>query len=205
MSDKFQNEYRIPSARLQNWNYGWNASCFVTICNKDREHFFGEIQNGTMQYSPAGIIANVLWYEIKNHAKNTELGEFVVMPNHVHSIIILNGDNSGDVDNADLATIAETTHALSLQPQIPSTESPSSTGKTIGQQRFQNQGKNTLSSIVGGYKSAVTKHCNRLGFISAWQSRFHDHIIRDKQSFQKISEYIKNNLLNWPQDKFYNQ
>lgn len=165
-----------------------------------------------MQYSPAGAIANVLWYEIINHATNVELGEFVVMPNHVHGIIILNRDYSGDVDNVDAAyndgaaNDVETTHTLSLQPQPQpqSSASPSTSPKTIGQQRFQNQGKNTLSSIIGGYKSAVTKHCNRLGLPFAWQSRFHDHIIRDEQSFQNISEYIKNNPSNWSQDKFYN-
>ena len=48
-----------------------------------------------MQVSPAGAIAHVLWFEIKNHAKNIELGEFVVMPNHVHGILILDGDNGG--------------------------------------------------------------------------------------------------------------
>ena len=57
---------------------------------------------------------------------------------------------------------------------------------TIGKKRFQNQGKNTLSSIIGSYKSAVTKHSNRLGFNFAWQSRFNDHIIRDYKSHQSI-------------------
>ncbi len=66
MSDKFKNKYRIKSARLQNWDYGWNAAYFVTICTKNRESFFGEIVNGEMQLSPIGEIANLLWYEIKN-------------------------------------------------------------------------------------------------------------------------------------------
>ena len=82
MSEKFKGKYRSESARLQNWNYGSNAACFITICTKDREHYFGEIQGGKMLVSPAGAIAYVLWFEIKNHAKNIELGEFVVMPNH---------------------------------------------------------------------------------------------------------------------------
>jgi putative transposase len=73
-----------------------------------------------------------------------------------------------------------------------------------GQQRFQNQGKNTISSIVGSYKSAVTKYCNRLGLPMGWQTRFHDHIIRDGASFQRISEYIKDNPANWKDDGFFN-
>jgi REP element-mobilizing transposase RayT len=197
MAEKFQNKYRVPSARLQHWDYGWDAAYFVTICTKDRECLFGEIVNGTMNLSGIGIIADVMWYEIKNHAKNIELGEFVVMPNHVHGIIILNGNEEknatggGGNGNDSDGTHVETTHALSLQ------------SKTMGQQRFQNQGKNTLSSIVGGYKSAVTKHAHRLNFDFAWQSRFHEHIIRDEKSFQTISHYIINNPSNWPTDKFF--
>ena len=190
MSDKFKGKFRNESARLQNWDYGWNAAYFVTICTKDRAHFFGEIQNGTMRYSPAGAVAYVLWQEIKNHAINIELGEFVIMPNHVHGIIII------DQKNAD--TVG-TTLALSLQPPPPENEPP----QTIGKQRFQNQGKNTLSSIIGSYKSAVTKYCNRLGLPCGWQPRFHDHIIRDDQSLQRISAYIQNNPSSWNDDKFY--
>jgi REP element-mobilizing transposase RayT len=69
--------------------------------------------------------------------------------------------------------------------------------------RFQNQGKNTISSIIGSYKSAVTKHCNRLGFKFAWQPLFYDHIIRDTKSFENIQNYIANNPANWVTDKFY--
>lgn len=62
---------------------------------------------------------------------------------------------------------------------------------------------NTVSSIIRSYKSAVTKYCNRLGLPFKWQSRYHDHIIRNDESFQRISEYIMNNPLNWREDKFY--
>ena len=91
---KFQNKYRSESTRLRNWDYRWDAAYFITICTKDREHLFGRIADGVMHLSPVGAIADVLWYEIKNHTKNVELGEFVVMPNHVHGIIVLNGNNN---------------------------------------------------------------------------------------------------------------
>src|SRR5664279_1981169 len=134
MAEKFQNKYRVPSARLQHWDYGWDAAYFITICTKDRECLFGEIVNGSMNLSGLGIIADIMWYEIKNHAKNIELGEFVVMPNHVHGIIILNGndaenatqvaDDGNDFDSARAIGTThpvETRHALSLQdqPQSP--------------------------------------------------------------------------------------
>ncbi len=77
--------------------------------------------------------------------------------------------------------------------------------RTIGQQRFQNQGKNTISSIVGGYKSAITKHFRRLGYEFAWQSRFHDYIIRNDIAYNRIVEYIQKNPQNWNRDKFYDK
>ncbi|MCE5346031.1 MAG: transposase [Bacteroidales bacterium] len=190
--DKFQNKYRIPSTRLQNWNYGQNAAYFVTICTQDRECYFGDVVDGKMHLSDIGIIADILWHEIKNHVQNIELGEFVVMPNHVHGILILNGNDTIRMNNANV----ETTHALSLQTQQQTQQ------QTNGQKRFQNQGKNTLSSIIGSYKSAVSKHAHRLGFHFVWQSRFHDHIIRNRQSYQTISEYIISNPLRWNNDKF---
>ena len=162
MSEKFKGKYRNESARLQTWDYGSDGAYFITICTQDKEHFFGEIKNGQMRVSPAGAIAFVFWNEIKNRAKNIELGEFVVMPNHVHGILILDGNNDG-------STHVGTRPALSLPPETPpivrtthALSQPNALSLPPGQSRFQNQGKNTISSIVGSYKSAVTKYCNRL-------------------------------------------
>ena len=157
----------------------------------------------------------------KNHAQHVELGEFVVMPNHIHGILILNGnenninDENGngtenDIENgiATATATVETRHALSLQsPQQISQQPPTIQSPipppTPGQKRFQNQGKNTVSSIIGSYKSAVTKHARRLGFEFGWQSRMWDNIIFDNESFVCISAYIQTNPLNWKDDKFY--
>ncbi|WP_247236194.1 transposase [Telluribacter sp. SYSU D00476] len=205
MEQKYQNKYRVASARWQQWNYGWDGAYFITICTRDRAPFFGEVVNGKMVLSPVGVIADVLWHEITNHARHVELGEFVVMPNHIHGIIILDGNTNdsrttdpndpNNTDGPNVGSNVETRHALSLPSPLPE--------NTPGRQRFQNQGKNTISSIVGGYKSAVTKHANRLGLEFGWQSRFHDHVIRDEKSFITISEYIINNPSNWSQDRFF--
>ena len=141
-----------------------------------------------MQLSHIGILADVFWYEIKNHAKNIELGEFVVMPNHVHGILILNSVETLHV---------ETLHATSLhetQPQSsPKNKSMSDISPKSG----------SVSTIIRSYKSAVTKHAHRLGYKFIWQSRFHDHIIRNQKSFNEITEYVKTNPQKWKNDKFY--
>ncbi|AEI46934.1 transposase [Runella slithyformis] len=198
MSEKFQHKYRIASARASWWDYGWSGAYFITICTANRTHFFGEIKDNKMQLSPMGLLADVFWHEIKNHAVNVELGAFVVMPNHIHGILIL--DKPEIVTSTANANV-ETRHALSLQQQQIPTQTPA-------QRRFQNQGKNTVSSIIGSYKSAVTKHANRLGLKHeeesfGWQSRFHDHIIRNDDEYQRINDYIESNPSSWNNDKFF--
>ena len=195
--EKFKNKYRIPSARLQNWDYSNEGAYFITICTQNRAHFFGEIKDGIMTLSNVGVIANLMWFEIKNHAKVVELGEFIVMPNHVHGILILNDMDKVQNDGPDV----ETRHALSLHPHQP--QNQLTPPPNTGQSRFQNQGKNSVSSIIGSYKSAVTKHANRLGFEFGWQDRFHDHIIKNAESFETIQTYIANNPLKWKEDKFF--
>ncbi len=93
----------------------------------------------------------------------------------------------------------EIRYALSL-----STTTNNTINKTIAQKRFQNQGKNTISLIIGSYKSAVTKHSHRLEYEFAWQSRFYDHIIRNDRSYNYIAQYIITNPQQLENDRFYN-
>jgi REP element-mobilizing transposase RayT len=120
---KYMNKYRSESARAQWWDYGWNGAYFITICTADREHFFGEIKNGKMILSPTGVIADLLWHEIKNHSKFVELGDFVVMPNHIHGILILDkpktttiGETKQTIDKTVFKILAKTPFHPSLVP-----------------------------------------------------------------------------------------
>ena len=184
MAEKFKNKYRISSTRLQSWDYGNDGAYFITICTKYRHHFFGEIIMGEfeqeMDLNKIGKIADQYWEEIPDHFPIIELGKYVVMPNHVHGILII--DNPGKTIDSN---------------------SDSKKEKTIGQLRFQNQGKDTISSVVGSYKSAVSKEAYKLFPDFAWQARFHDHIIRDAESFERIQNYIENNPKNWKEDRFF--
>jgi len=189
MDDKFRNKYRIPSARAQWWDYGWNGAYFITICTAHRKHFFGEIVDGKMNLSPVGVMADIFWHEIRSHTQFVELGDFVVMPNHIHGILIL--DKPEIVPGTDTV---ETLHATSLQATSPPKNE---------QMAKISPKADSVSVILRSYKSAVTKHANRLGFENGWQTRFHDHIIRDDAEYQRIADYIANNPGNWRDDKFY--
>ena len=120
------------------------------------------------------------------------------MPNHIHGIVLI---EKPYIDNSRGFNIVETRHALSLQ-QRDSEEIEKLEPKTR-HFRFRNQGKNTISAMVGSFKSAVTKLCNENNLPFGWQSRFHDHIIRDKNEFCQIRNYIMNNPAKWKDDGFH--
>jgi len=187
------NIHNRHSIRLTGYDYSQKGFYFITICVQKHECLFGNIVDDKMRLSAIGVIADVLWHEIKNHTFNVELHEFVVMPNHIHGIIEIT-DNVPETHNVMETHNVGARHALPLQPKTP----PNSTHP-----RFQNQGKNTLSSIVGSYKSAVSKHAHRLGVEFQWQRNYHEHIIRNFDDYKRIAEYIINNPQKWNNDKFY--
>ncbi|OOV27576.1 hypothetical protein BXU11_08900 [Flavobacterium sp. LM5] len=185
---KFQNKYRIPSARLQNWDYGANGAYFITICTQNRIHFFGNIVNtfsqNEMILTDLGKTVEQEWLKTitLRPDMNLELGNFVVMPNHFHAILIIgqNEFNSGSkTDTNNHNSITNTAN------------------------KFGPQSKN-LASIIRGFKSAVTIFAKKNGYLDfGWQPRYHDHIIRNSIEFERIQNYIANNIENWNKDKFY--
>ena len=206
MADKYRDKYRIPSARISNWDYSSNGAYFITICTAKRQNYFGEIINAEMHLSKIGEMANQCWLAIPDHFPFVLLDAFVVMPNHIHGIIIIDkpdNDSGGDVI-VEIGHAVETGHALSLQEREQEQERESEPQQTKQiHPRFRNQGKNTISSMIGSFKSAVTKYCNENKLPFGWQSRFHDHIIRDNDEFHRIMNYIINNPANWKDDKFF--
>ena len=75
---------------MRNWDYGSNAYYYVTICTGERKHYFGDIKDGKVILSGIGILADKFRLEIPNHIHNVKLDEHIIMPNHVHGIIIIN-------------------------------------------------------------------------------------------------------------------
>lgn len=107
---KFRNTYRIPSARLPGWDYRHAGGYFITICTQNRTHFFGECQQGKMKLTTAGMIAQGCWYQIPYLNPHVHLGAFVVMPNHVHGILIL--DDMNQHDNSEYDNVKKSNHGL---------------------------------------------------------------------------------------------
>jgi putative transposase len=188
----FQNRYRIESTRLPGWDYSDDGKYFITICTKDREFYFGEIAGGKMHYSDIGKIANQYWVEIPDHFPFITLDEFVVMPNHIHGILIINKNN----------TVVDTLHCsvstTNRRSRTPIGETPNPIMSAISPKR------GSLGSVIRSFKSACTTTINEQYPESRfrWLPRFHDSIIRDDQSLQRIRQYIKNNPSNWKDDEY---
>lgn len=182
-SDLFRKKYRIPSARATWHDYNGGAY-FVTICTRDMEHYFGEIVGGEMNMTEIGEYVQQCIKNIPQHNTYANVPAFVVMPNHVHLIVII------DDENAD-----------SICRDVPwrvSTFGKNETMQTIANQ----QGR--LSTMIGGFKQSVTRYANVNSISFAWQTRFHDRIIRDHDEMNRIAEYIENNVARWESDEFHN-
>jgi len=172
---KYKNKYRIPSNRLQGYNYGSNGYYYVTICTKNRIHYFGEIVNGKMQLSEIGKIAQAEWLKTTKLRPdmNLLLDVFIVMPNHFHCVICI-GNNQ---------------YNTLIMPY---------------KNKFGTQSKN-LASIIRGFKTAVTTYAKKHNIDFAWQERFYDEIINTNNRLDEVRKYIFNNPQNWHINKLNNK
>ncbi|MFC4231519.1 hypothetical protein ACFOW1_06445 [Parasediminibacterium paludis] len=166
MSNKFNNQYRIPSSRLAHWDYGAAAAYFITICTKDRQHFFGDIQQGVMHLSPLVIIAQQEWentFTVRTDMALT-MSAFVVMPNHFHAIVII-GDNAyngggGNMDRTPRKNAIPRKNVTPRRDAVHRVSTNANTKNDTAKNAFAPQSKN-LVSIVRRFKSAVTTQARK--------------------------------------------
>ena len=205
MNDKYQNKYRIKSTRLEGYDYRQAGLYFITVCTHNRGHYFGEIVDNEMQLSNIDVLADVFWHEIKNHKKNIELHQFVVMPDHIHGILEIVDGGNGVGCRRDDACIVSTMATNPMEQMDGTNESSTNPQQSeIDKMVAISPKSGSVSRVIGSYKSAVTKHAHRLGYEFKWQTRFYDHIIRNENDYFRISNYIKNNPHNWDNDKLNN-
>jgi len=188
MTEKFQNKYRIDSARLLGYDYSQPGVYFITLCTKNRAHYFGEVVDGHMVLNDIGKIVEQEWIRSFEIRKELLRDEWIIMPDHIHGIVLIVGVDGAGTDHG-LVTGADgvvETHGRASLP-LPFHRKPRS-----------------ISSFVAGFKSAVTNQINDMGKMqgeSIWQSRFHDHIIRNANEMNRIRQYIANNPMNWPYNR----
>lgn len=176
----FKNKYRIPSARAY-W-HDYNHGCyFITICTKNREYFFGKIHDNKMTLSEIGLFADSYVNKINSIYDDTHILSHIVMPNHIHLIISV------------VSTKCNYSNNEIIKYDIDINEKMSMIGKKRGR----------MSLVLSKYKSSITRYAFKNNIHFAWQTRFHDRIIRNSNEFKNIDNYIKNNIANWKEDEFY--
>ena len=139
--EKFQGRFRISSARLKDWDYSTSGWYFVTICIKDHIPFFGKARGEEVVLSTLGKMASRMWEEIPRHHSFVDLDEFIIMPNHIHGVIIIYPKEKGKTSTKSV----ETLHATSLQSSVDEKLAEISPRK------------GSLSVIVRSYKSALSR------------------------------------------------
>ena len=183
-TELFKNRFRVPSARAEWHNYN-GGMYFVTICTAGREHYFGEIVDGEMRLSVIGDYTRQCIENIAQHNRYANVPLYVIMPNHLHLIVVID-----DVTEKRVPTSEQTAQWRACND-----------GKNQKMQDIANhQGR--LSTAVGGFKQSVTRYARANHITFAWQTRFHEHIIRKTDEMNRIAEYIENNVAKWNIDEF---
>jgi len=168
----FNNKFRVESARLKEWDYSNPWWYYITINTRNHNSYFGAVVNREMNLNKLGLVAEKYWNEIPKHYKSVEIDYYVIMPNHIHGIIIIN-------NSRDVACNVSTNKYSQISPR-----------------------GNSLSAIVRSYKSAITKSAHENGHKDfAWQERFYDRIIRNEKELFNIRKYIQQNPMKWEYEK----
>ncbi len=167
------------SIRLRGYDYSQPGSYYVTICTQAKEHLFGHVVEGGMRRNEWGDYAARCWEWLAQQYPYVDLDEWILMPNHLHGIIVITDRGGG------------------------SRSAPGTNGKTGGGSRTAPTRRKPLGGLVGAFKTVSTDRINERRGTPArllWQRDFYDHIIRDDDELDKIREYIRTNPLRWNTD-----
>jgi len=210
---RYLNKYRIESHRRPGWDYSADGLYFITLVNQNRICNLGEIDSkNQMILSDFGKIVEKEWLGSFDIRRELICDEYIIMPNHIHAIIIIDQSGSGNQSKLDggIGSAVQTHGRASLRPwpSRSQSESPSQSPPI--------RLPKSISSFLAGFKSAVNSKID--DFIDLhhlkipkynrnnhfFQPNYHDHIIRNDGEYQRIKNYIIQNPEKWNDDKFKN-
>jgi REP element-mobilizing transposase RayT len=219
---------RRRSIRLKGYDYSLPGMYFVTICTAGREILFGDVRNGQVQNNDAGCIVQTVWDELPDHYPGLEIDAFVVMPNHVHGILILYPMVGAGLVRAGLKPAPTDGNPgvagaglvrAGLKP-APTDGNPGVAGAGLVRAGFVRAGfvragfvraglkpapteLHPVTEIVRGFKTFSARRINDLRQmrVPVWQRNYYEHIIRNGQSLQRIRQYIGENPARWQFDR----
>jgi REP element-mobilizing transposase RayT len=187
------------SIRLKGYDYTSPGGYFITLVAQGRVCLFGKIAKGEMQYSERGQIAYEYWLAIPDHFHNAELGAFVIMPNHMHGIIIL----KESLDASRRRDIIYIEPHMGTTCRAPTEASMDRAPTEASTEHFQKPVVGSIPTIVRTYKAAVTRKIVAQfgGMPDLWQRNYYEHIIRNDDEHKRIHLYIESNPLHWISDE----
>jgi putative transposase len=171
------------SIRLPGYDYTRAGAYYITIVTWGREELFGEVVDGVMKLNRFGQVAQEQWERLPRRFRQIELGEFVIMPNHAHGIIVILEDGRGTAENR--------------------ADPGDGSSRRAPTERFGKPVPGSIPTIVRSYKSAVALRINlmrKTNGLPVWQRNYYEHIIRDNEDYLAKSNYISDNPLNWEKD-----
>ena len=163
------------SVRLRQFDYTKAGAYFVTVCTYNYELLFGEIPCDAIRLNEFGEIVAEEWLRTVTVRENIELDSFVVMPNHLHGLVVITGVCRGVLQYAPTAN-----------------------------QTLLRSPSQTIGAMVRGFKSSVTKRINILRGtpgMPVWQRNYYERVIRNEKELSQVREYIMNNPLQWAMDE----
>jgi len=185
MYEQAEAPHRRRSIRLKGYDYSEAGTYFVTICTQNRECLFGNIIDGTIRLNEAGEMIQTVWNEIPSHYDGIDVDEFVIMPNHVHGIIVIVGAGPCACPDSEPQ---KNGHPQGVAPTRLSLPDVAHRFKTLTTKR---------------YVDGVKKHRWRPFAKALWQRNYWEHIIRSEDDLNRTREYIHNNPRKWELDELY--
>lgn len=211
------NRHQRRSIRLPGWEYAADGAYFVTICTRHHALLFGEIVGETMHLNALGKIVREEWLKSAQIRQEITLDRFVIMPNHMHSIVFISGNGDRSIRKGDRIETSNVTSnstgdrpvALTENGQIPSKPVTRTTNPDpLGNIRAPARGPEprSLSSLIGGFKAAATTRINRRRGTPGekiWHRNYYEHVIRNDADYARIAGYIHANPAQWAADRYY--
>lgn len=178
-------KFKRRSLRLPNYDYSQPGAYFITICSWQRACLFGKVIDGIMHLNQIGGIARDQWLRLGLRFPHSDIYSYIIMPNHMHGIIVINSEISDTPESLEGSTCTPLAQTHCARKHV----SPGS-----------------LGAIVRAYKASVSWYIHALGGFNRkpiWQRNYYEHIIRDEQELQTIHDYIETNPQTWEQDRLF--
>ena len=167
---------RRRSIRLQNYDYSKAGAYYITVCTRNRKLLFGDVVQGQMKINEVGRIVQNVWDSLPQFYEDIELDAFIIMPNHLHGIIVIR-------------SAVGAIHESPLQQDAL---------------RVRDRRRMLRSNMIGRFKMGSAKNINlvrKTSALAVWQRNYYEHIIRDEASLDRIRQYIADNPAQWEFDE----